>query len=54
MLADQSFAFEVGATIAEMRGILTTYDVDQKDIVIHPVKNPLKKATLRQIRWDWN
>ena len=41
MLADQSFAFEVGATIAEMRGILTTYDVDQKDIVIHPVKNPL-------------
>ena len=41
MFADQSFAFEVGAAIAEMRGILTTYDVEQKDIVIHPVKNPL-------------
>ena len=40
-ITDQGFAFEVGATIAEMRGILTTYDVEQKDIVIHSVKNPL-------------
>ena len=41
MFADQSFAFEVGATISEMRAILTTYDIDQKDIVLHPVNNPL-------------
>ena len=40
-LADQSFAFEVGATIAEMRTILTSYDIAQKDIVLHPVNNPL-------------
>lgn len=41
MFADQSFAFEVGATIAEMRAILTTYDIDPNDITIHPVNNPL-------------
>jgi len=41
MFADQSFAFEVGATIAEMRVILTTYDIDPNDITIHPVNNPL-------------
>ena len=41
MFADQSFAFDVGATIAEMRAILTTYDIDQKDIYVLPVRNPL-------------
>ena len=41
MFADQSFAFDVGATIAEMRAILTTYDIDRKDITVQPVINPL-------------
>ena len=41
MFADQSFAFEVGVTIAEMRAILSTYEVKNEDIVIHPVVNPL-------------
>lgn len=40
-ITDQSFAFEVGATIEEMRLILSTYDIERKDVVIHPVVNPL-------------
>ncbi len=40
-IADNSFAYETGASIAEMRTILTTYDVKKEDIVIQPVKNPL-------------
>ena len=40
-ISDNSFAYDVGASIAEMRAILTTYDIDQKDIVLHPVNNPL-------------
>lgn len=64
MLADQSFAFEVGATIAEMRAILTTYDIDQKDIVIHPVNNPLSsyyyeiddeyRTRIKEMFWSGN
>ncbi len=40
-ISDNSFAYEVGATIEEMRAILTTYDIDRKDITIQPVSNPL-------------
>ncbi len=40
-LSDNSFAYNVGATIAEMRAILTTYDIEQKDITVQPVINPL-------------
>ncbi len=40
-LADQSFIFETGATVAEMRAILSDYNVEKEDIVIHPVVNPL-------------
>ncbi|MGN0559142.1 MAG: hypothetical protein ACI4IS_06825 [Acutalibacteraceae bacterium] len=40
-VSDTTFDYNVGATIAEMRAILTTYDIDKKDIVIAPVYNPL-------------
>ena len=40
-ISDNSFAYDVGVSIAEMRTILTTYDIDQKDITIQPVINPL-------------
>ena len=40
-VSDNSFVYEVGATIAEMRAILTTYDIDRKDITVQPVINPL-------------
>lgn len=40
-LSDNSFVYEVGATIPEMRKILTTYDIDKKDITIQAVINPL-------------
>lgn len=40
-VSDNSFAYDVGATIAEMRAILTTYDIDRNDITIQPVRNPL-------------
>ena len=40
-ISDNSFAYDVGATIAEMRGILTTYDIERKDITVQPVINPL-------------
>ena len=40
-ISDNSFVYEVGATIAEMRAILTTYDIDRKDITVQPVINHL-------------
>lgn len=40
-ISDNSFAYDVGASIAEMRAILTTYDIDRKDITVQPVINPL-------------
>lgn len=40
-ISDNSFAYETGATIPEMRAILTTYDIGKEDITIQPVKNPL-------------
>lgn len=39
-ISDNSFAYDVGASIAEMRAILSTYDVEQKDITVQPVINP--------------
>ena len=60
-ISDNSFVYEVGATIAEMRAILTTYDIDQKDISIHPVRNPLSsyyyeiddeyRAKIKELFW---
>ena len=38
-ISDNSFAYDVGASIAEMRAILSTYDVEQKDITVQPVIN---------------
>ena len=40
-ISDNSFAYDVGASIAEMRAILTAYDIDRNDITIQPVRNPL-------------
>ena len=40
-VSDNSFAYDVGATIAEMRAILTTYNIDKKDITVQPITNPL-------------
>ena len=40
-LTDRTFAFEFGTTIAEMRKILSTYDIKREDIVIRSVVNPL-------------
>ena len=40
-ITDQSFVYTIGAvTVEEMKAILTTYDVDRKDITIQPVINP--------------
>ena len=39
--AEKSYFAEAGATIAEMKVILSTYDVERKDIVICPVIHPL-------------
>lgn len=46
-VSDTTFDYDVGATIAEMRAILTTYDIDKKDIVIAPVYNPLSSCYYR-------
>ena len=40
-VSDNSFVYEAGTTIAEMRAILTTYDIDKKDIIVQPISNPL-------------
>ena len=40
-ISDNSFAYEVGTSIAEMRSILETYEIEQQDITIQPVINPL-------------
>ncbi len=46
-ISDNSFAYDVGASIAEMRAILTTYDTEQKDITVQPVINPLSSYVYR-------
>ncbi len=46
-ISDNSFAYDVGASIAEMRAILTTYDIEQKDITVQPVINPLSSYVYR-------
>ena len=44
-LTDQSFVFEVGATVEELRAILSVYDVEKEEIVLQIVKNPLSKIS---------
>ena len=61
-ISDNSFAYDVGATIAEMRAILTTYDIDRKDITVQPVINPLSsyyyviddayRAKVKELFWQ--
>ena len=61
-ISDNSFVYEVGATIAEMRAILTTYDIDRKDITVQPVINPLSsyyyeiddayRAKVKELFWQ--
>lgn len=61
-LSDNSFAYDVGASIAEMRAILTTYNVDKKDITVQPVINPLSsyyyeiddayRARVKELFWQ--
>ena len=61
-ISDNSFVYEVGATIAEMRAILTTYDIDRKDITVQPVINPLSsyyyeiddayRAKIKELFWQ--
>lgn len=46
-ISDNSFAYDVGASIAEMRAILTTYDIEQKEITVQPVINPLSSYVYR-------
>ena len=63
-ISDNSFAYDVGASIAEMRAILSTYDVEQKDITVQPVINPFSsyvynidtayRARVKEIFWDDN
>ena len=60
-ISDNSFAYNVGTTIAEMRAILTTYDIEQKDITVQPVINPLSsygyriddayRANIKELFW---
>ncbi len=61
-ISDNSFAYDVGATIPEMRAILTTYNVDQKDITVQPVINPLSsyyyviddayRSKIKELFWE--
>ncbi len=61
-ISDNSFAYNVGATIAEMRAILTTYNIDKKDITVQPVINPLSsygykidgvyRAKIKELFWQ--
>jgi len=61
-ISDNSFAYDVGASIAEMRAILTTYDIEQKDITVQPVINPLSsyyyeiddayRAKIKELFWQ--
>lgn len=61
-ISDNSFAYDVGASIAEMRAILTTYNIDQKDITVRPVINPLSsyyydiddayRAKVKELFWQ--
>ena len=44
-LTDQSFVFEVGATVEELRAILSVYDMEKEEIVLQIVKNPLSKIS---------
>ncbi len=47
-ISDNSFAYSVGAaTIAEMRAILTTYDISREEITLQPVINPLSSYGYR-------
>ena len=60
-ISDNSFAYDVGTTIAEMRTILTTYNVDKKYITVQPVINPLSsyyyeiddtyRANIKELFW---
>lgn len=40
-LTDMSFAFTEGASISEMRAILSTYDIDRNDVTVRPCSNPI-------------
>lgn len=40
-VSDNSFAYDVGVSIPEMRAILSTYDIPEKDITIRAAQNPL-------------
>lgn len=40
-VTDQSFAFTEGASISEMRAILSTYDIDRNDVTLRPCSNPI-------------
>ncbi len=61
-ISDNSFAYDVGTTIPEMRAILTTYNVDEKDITVQPVINPLSsyyyeiddayRAKIKELFWQ--
>ncbi len=60
-ISDNSFTYDVGATIPETRAILTTYNIGQKDITVQPVINPLSsyfyeiddayRAKIKELFW---
>ena len=60
--SDESFAFEKGATMEEMRAILSTYDIDRKDITIRTEVNLLSsyyykiddeyRARVKELFWN--
>lgn len=61
VLSDNSFAYDIGTTINEMRAILTTYDIDKKDIVVQPINNSFSsyyyeindeyRTTVKELFW---
>lgn len=60
-LSDNSFIYTTGATIEEMKLILSTYDIDREDITIQPITNPISSyyyvideaysAKLKELFW---
>jgi len=40
-IVDNSFAYDIGTSIDEMKVILNTYEIDQEDVTIQPITNPL-------------
>ena len=61
-MSDNSFVYEKGASMAEMRTILSTYSIEENEITIQPVQNPLSsyyyeiddayRETVKALFWE--